>query len=639
MTNPGDGGAHLQVSALQSRVSGLETKVSHLSRRVDGLETSVMNAIGELQQTVDKFITEYQKDRTVQNAYNELAEAKSQLEQDFGRYTEVRELAAGIIHIVDSGFISRSVILDVTERLTIRTPRHWLAPAILAVAAWLDDDKDRYFEAINSALALDPSKTALFVTLLLRHQARTEVMRQWIGSYLAELDPVNLPTDFAVVIEAVAGGTLGADSAPQLARRMGDWYKNAARSRDVEAEEIGQWQRNLLSLAAAGNYAEQFPTLAKYSPTWELIRNRYEANTAIEAADQHFRHRFDDGAEVPADLDEKISLLLRHLAEDPAPGEEQILRKIRRAEAVIETRDDTAAERRVAADEADRTRALNILSLVTRAAFPAGRKQPPTMTELLAIVLSQRFIGEAAENIHDKHQRIDAVQVDLGQRRGKFSCATDAEVTPGALRQQADDCAEELAGEIDYQIFEQEKKLRRRASWRLILAAVASCGLSVAAFFAGPVTSGGVIFLLTAAVVILGFGALDRFPLLRRRLRSITDNGKQEKSSIKRTLEQASDELARLFSQEQRSGDLLPALQAYLHGLTADDVSRATRFAAPPPQILMLPGPDDREMPAEADSVEANQDRYARGFPEWTPWAPTRVRQLPGRPSPPGPEE
>jgi hypothetical protein len=634
MTDPGGGSAHLQVSALQSRISGLETKVSHLGRRVDGLETSVMNAIDELQQTVNKFITEYQKDRTVQNAYNELAEAKRQLEQDFGRYTEVRELAAGIIHIVDSGFISRSVILDVTERLAIRTPRYWLAPAILAVAAWLDDDRDRYFDAINSALALDPSKTALFVTLLLRHQARTEVMRQWIGSYLAELDPVNLPPDFAVVIEAVAGGTLGPDSAPQLARRMGDWYKYAARSRDVEAEEIGQWQRNLLSLAAAGNYAEQFPVLAQSSPTWELLQNRYEANTAIEAADQHFRRRFDDGAEVPADLDEKIGLLLKHLAEDPAPAEEQILRKIRRAEAVIETRDDTAAERRVAADEADRTRALNILSLVTRAAFPAGRKQPPTMTELLTIMLSKRFIGEAAENVHDKHQRIDTVHINLGQRRGKFSCATDAEVTPDALRQQAEDCAEELAGEIDYQIFQQEKKLRRRASWRLILAAVASCGLSVTALFAGPVTSGGVIFILAVAFVILGCGVLDRFPLLRRRLRNITDNGKQEKSSIKRTLDQASDELARLFSQEQRSRDLLPALRAYLLGLTADDVYRATRFTAPPPQILMLPGPDDREMPGDADSVEGNEDRYARGFPEWTPWAPTRARQLPDRPSP-----
>ena len=329
---------------------------------------------------------------------NELAEAKREFEQKFGRYKEVRELAAEIVYLMDSGFISRSVILDVTERLAILTPRYWLAPTILAVAAWLDNDQDRYSESINVALALDPSKTALFMTLLLRHQARTEVMRDWTGCYLAGLDPINLPTDFAVVIEAVAGGTLGADSAPLLARRMRGWYENAARSRDVQAEEIGQWERNLLILAAADDYAEQFPTLARSSPTWELLRKRHEANTAVEATDQHFRSRFDDGAEVPADLDEKISLLFKHLAEDPDPAEDQILRKIRCAEAVIETKDDAAAH------EVDRTRALNILSLVTRAAFPPGRGQPPTMTGLLAIVLSQRFISQAAENIHGSAQ-------------------------------------------------------------------------------------------------------------------------------------------------------------------------------------------------------------------------------------------
>ena len=593
-----------------------------------------MSALGELQQTVNKFVIEYRRDQIVQNAYNRLAEYKREWEQQFGRYKEVRELAAGIIYIVDSGFISRAVILDVTERLTIRTPRYWLAPATLAIAAWLDNDKERYFDSINSALALDSGKTALFMTLLLRHQARTEVMRQWIGSYLAGLDPVNLPTDFAIVMEAVTGRTLGADSAPQLVQTMLRWYKTAADSRDVEADEIRQWERKLLSLAAPGDYADELSTVAQFSPDWELLRKRYEVNTAIEAADQHFRGRFDDGAEVPADLDEKISLLLKRLAEDPDTAEEKILWDIRQAEAVIETQDEAAAERRVAADEAGRTRALNIVSMVTLAAFPVGRRQPPTMTELLAIVMSKRFISTAAERIYHKHQRLETVEINLGPRNCKFSCATDAQVTPDALRRQGEDFAEELAGEIDYEITQQAEKLQRQATQRLSVTAVVFCGLLVAALFAGPITSGLAIFILVLALLILGYGVLDRFFFLRRRLSNITDDGQQEKRGIKRTLDRASHELVRLFSQEQRSRDLLSALQDYLQGLKPDDVNRVTRFTAPPPQILMLPSPPDREMSADADSTEGNEDGYARGFPEWTPWPPTRTRQLTDRPSP-----
>jgi hypothetical protein len=621
--------------ALEGRVSGLEASVSRLRSRVDQLEGSVLSAVGELRESMNEFILEYRRDQIVQNAYDRLAAHKHDWEQQFGRYKEVRELAAGITPVVGSGFISRAVILDVTQRLTIRTPRYWLAPATLAVAAWLDDDKERYYDSIRAALALDHSKTALFMTLLLRRQARTEDMREWIGSYLAGLEPANLPTDFAVVIEAVAGGTLGADSAPQLARRMRRWYENAAESRDVKAEEIGQWERNLLSLAAAGDYAQQFPTLAKSSPTWASLQKRHEINTAIEAADQYFRGRFEDGAEVPSDLDEKISLLLKHLAEDPDAAEDQILRKIRHEEAVIETQDEAAAQRQVVADEAGRTRALNILSLVTLAAFPAGRTEPPTMTELLTIVMSQRFISTAAERIHGKQERPGTVEIDAGRRRCKFSSATDAEITPDALRQQADESASRIAGEIDHKINQQAEKLERQAKRRLIATGVVCCGLLGVAFFSVPVTSAAGILIIVVALLILGYGAIDRFGLLGQRLSSITDGGQQEKRDVKRTLDQASQELAKLFAQERRSMDLLPGLQDYLLGLTADDVYRAARFTAPPPQRLMLPDPADRDITGEAGTTDGREDGYARGFPQWTPWPPTAAPQLPGQPSSP----
>jgi hypothetical protein len=624
-----------RVSSLASSVSGFDSRVAAVENKIDAVERTVVRAIGELRQTMDEFIAEYKRDRIVQNAYNDLTEARREMEQDFGRYSEVRDLASGIIHVVRSGFISRAVILDVTERLAIRTPRYWLAPAILAVAAWLDGDKDRYFESVKSALALDHSKTALFMMLLLRDQSRNEQMREWIGSYLAGLEPTNLPTDFAVVIEAVAGGTLGADSSPQLVRRMRGWYDNAARSRDAEAEEVEQWVRNLLGLAAAGDYAEAFPALAQSTPQWEFLSKRHEADTAIEAADRYFRGRFEQGADVPADLDEKISLLLKSLAEDPDPAEDRILQRIRRAEAVIETQDRAAAERRVAAEVADRARALNILSLVTRAAFPTGRKRSPTMTELLAIAMSQRFISAAAERIHGKHPRPARVEMNLGQRQCSFACSTDEETTPEALRQQASALVEQFVGTINDQTTQERHKLRRRGRWRMIVGTVISGALAVAVLVPRHVPRGLEIVILFLAAVVLVYTALDRFVWLQVRMSSVAHSSRQEKDQLTSTLTRAGEELATLFAQEQRSRDLLPQLQDYLLGLTADDAHQAIRFTGPSPQTLMLPGPADHDAPDDTDPAETRDDGLARGFPEWTPWAPARVRPLPGRTQPP----
>jgi hypothetical protein len=630
-----DDHTHPEISGLHSRVSGVESSVSSLRNRVDSLEKNLLRRVGDLQQSVDDFVTEYRRDRLVQNAHNDIVEARGELEQEFGRYKEVRDLASGIIYVVKSGFISRAVIMDVTERLAIRTPRYWLAPAILAVAAWLDGDKDRYLDSIRTALALDHSKTALFMTLLLRDQARNEDMREWIGSYLAGLEPANLPTDFAVVIEAVAGRTLGVDSSPQLVRRMRGWYENAASSRDAEDEEVGQWERYLMGLAPAGDHAEAFPALARSAPDWELLRKRHEARTAIEAADEYFRGRFEEGAEVPADLDEKIGLLLKSLAEDPDPAEDRILQRIRRAEAVIETQDQVVAERRVAAEEADRSRALNILSLVTRAAFPAGRRRQPGMTELLAIVMSQRFISAAAENIQGRYQRPASVELRLGPWQGSFSCGTDDETTPEALRSQADDLAARFAGEIDSQATEQRHKLLRQSRRRWIAGVVISGALVITALVTSPATGPFALLSLGLLLAVLGYAALDRFVLLQARIQSIADHVRRQKNEVKSTLTQASDELAKLFSQEQRSRDLLPALQAYLLGLTAEDAHRAIRFTVPP-QTHMLPALDESDTPDDVGPVESGDDGFVARFPEWTPRPPDQARQLPGPMARPG---
>ena len=212
------------------------------------------------------------------------------------------------------------------------------------------------------------------------------------------------------------------------------------------------------------------------------------------------------------------------------------------------------------------------------------------MTELLAIVMSQRLISAAAERIYSRHQRPPRVEIDLGQRKCSFACSTDDETTVEALRQQADKLTEQLADKIDDQTTQQRDELRRRGIWRMTVAAVISVVLVVTALVSGPVTSVLGIFILAVAIAVLGYAALDRFVRLRGRMAAVIDNGSQEKNNLTHTLIQVGDELATLFSQERRSRDLLPGLQDYLLGLTADHAHRAIRITAPPrPDRLCSP--------------------------------------------------
>ena len=117
-----DSHSHPEFSGLDSRVSSVESSVGQLRERVNKVEKNLMRAVGDLQQTVNEFVAEYRRDQTLQRAHNQLTEARRELDQEFGRFKEVRDLASEIIHVVQSGFVRRTVILDVTERLAIRTP-------------------------------------------------------------------------------------------------------------------------------------------------------------------------------------------------------------------------------------------------------------------------------------------------------------------------------------------------------------------------------------------------------------------------------------------------------------------------------------------------------------------------------------
>lgn len=606
------------VTALRGEMSRLKSQVSHAAGiasrandRIDTLERKIVSVVTEMQATLNAFYSEYQEENTLRRANEELSAAEREWEQKFGRYKEVREIAANIIDIVGSGFIGVQALTDATERHALRTPRYWLAPASLAVAALLSAQKDVYHSAIDRALGLDRSKTALFMALLLRHQQRGKVVEEWVDIFLSELEPSDLPRDFQVVIDAVTSNALGPDSAPRLTSQLNEWYQDAGRSREAEAKAVDEWKRRLMSLAATHDYAKDFTFLAA-SPDWPVLRERHTVNTAIERAAEHFPRRFDDGADVSSDLGTKIGALLRSLAETPDPAEEECLRKIRGAKAVIETRNRDAAKRRMDSEDADRAGLLNIESMMSTAAFPKpeeGRLPPPTPTELLAIMLSKRLISTAAQRLSGDLPPLDEVQVtlDLGRWKwdGAFSCAAGA----AAPTAQASAHVARLRAELEEQAQNQRHRFKRAATWTGLSAGLPVTGLVIAALNTSTATAAG---LGTAAALIfaVGLGVLSRFagPLLVR----FGNAGGDPVEDAEKQLNGIAGDLEQFLAQDRRSREVLPQLRKYLQDLRLSHVSAATRRVA------------ETELP------------WSRSLPEWTPRPPRRPGLAQGADGAPG---
>jgi hypothetical protein len=598
---------HSEVAQLRGQVS----KVAGLGERVHRLEESlqvverVERKQDALQATVDRNQEQYERDQRVHLAFNELAAAKRQWAEKFGRYAEARDLAAAIIDAVGSDHIRREVIVDVTERLAIRTPRYWVAQATLAVAAWLGDSQRQAAEALEFALALDAGKTALFMALVLRDTDRDDILQEWLDDYLSGLDPMNLPASFQVVIDAVTGGALGSGLAPRVVARIGGWYAEAQRRADIAADAEGEWKRRLLSLAAPGQRSD-LKVLAA-SPQWQALTARNVANSAIEGAARHFRQRFEAGADVSTDIRGHLGGLLRQLAASPDPAEEEYLRKIAESRAIAASRGDLAAAKaRIAAEEAGRTGALNIISMVSRAAFPApagGTLPAPTVTELLAIMSSGRLIAAAAESLRDELPPLPSVEVRVGGQQqwdAAFDCASAAGRDREGLRRQAQEEARRICGQIAADARRREGRLRRLAKWACPGALVTAAALGGASFIPGvPPPDTMVPAIILAFPAALG---MNRLPKLARRA---SRRARQEQEAVRAGLDTVASQLAEAWERdEQAAGVHLPDLREFTRGLTADHVNAATRPVASP----SLP--------------------RTREFPGWTPRPPRQYPEL-----------
>ena len=600
-----------------SRVSGLGDRLRSVEQTVEGIPSALHDLSRRqqaMQSTLDSFIQKYERDRVVQAAHNELTVAEREWQAKFGRYEDARNMAASIIDVVASGHIDRAVVLDVTERLAIQTPRYWVAQATLAVAAWLVDDQRQHREALDYALRLDYEKTSLFMALLLRDTDRDEALQEWLAAYLSGLKPELLPRHFQVVIDAATGKAFGDGAAPRLGLQMADWYNDESGRQDILDATVSDWKRWLLNLGASGEQP-RFPLLTGNEQAWKALSSRLEASRAIEEAARYFPERFATGAQVSGDVRQELAGLLADLARTEDPDEEELRGQINLNRAITLAKGDLdAARAMVVADEESRRRTLNIVGMVSQAAFPAhagGQRPAPSVTELLAITLSRQFIVAAVDELRADLPDVGTVEITVvvGQRPWvcRFECEDPASRTRPALRAQAEEQAAKVGAQIDREARRRLSTLEWLKKWGCPSGLVAAVGLGVAAFIPPDPQA-----LVAPAFVVLvpSVLGLSRLPTVVRRAEAQTE---VEKRAVRGQFDAAAEELADLFAADTGSAEVhLPGLRRYVLGLTQESVGAATRpvSAAPLPRTRDFPSWTPRP-PRRHPEIEAEDDPSA----------------------------
>lgn len=358
----------------------------------------VYDEVGKLARDFYAFVSAQVRANRLGQAETRLVKIRQELEKKYGHYDLVRRTTTGILQADDLGIVKKDTISSATEELMISTPGYWLAPCLVALAAWINDQPELADKALREGIKRNDEKTSLFFALVCRRADRKGSCLKWTQRYLANQDEENLDRKTIIILDAFASGLLGADSEGVVSRQMTQWLDHLSEKPGFVEQQTVQWSE-AINLKRKSLEDTSYTYLQKYSKTWPVLEDIMEGANLHADILGYFTDIFDQEASTDS-LKEQLDDILESLVTD-FDDEELPLRKEEKFEQFVvdfEGDEDRARQNMTVEQTAFETH-KDFTQLLTDAAMKPESSHASASTQKFAIALSREWITNAYNDV------------------------------------------------------------------------------------------------------------------------------------------------------------------------------------------------------------------------------------------------
>lgn len=347
---------------VQINIDGLERAVKNMDSRLAGVEVAVA-AVGtqvvaiqsdlvKLQQDFQAMIMEQRRAAALEQATTELVSVRQAMEKKFGNYSKVRNTMIGILQATDAALVRKVTVSTVSEELMISTPDYWLAPVLVALAAWIGNDRDLANRAITEAVKRDNEHTSLTMALICRRNHRTQTSYEWLSRYFATQDAANFDEDSMVYVDAYINGIFGPDEKHLCDEYISHWLDQVREAQaDFDDNEITEWSEYFNKFNV--DEGEKFPALRDCVKEFGYINDYLGRVDAVDDISSHFNYISDsevDHDKLAKEVDKHLMKLVS--SDDPKErdlrSQEEYLMAVKACQGNIEAAREVINKRRQA---------------------------------------------------------------------------------------------------------------------------------------------------------------------------------------------------------------------------------------------------------------------------------------------------
>jgi len=454
--------SNANLSAIESNLGILARNINVIAQNVDVVSGQVQavdskvdfvtNEVNVLAEEFRAFVGESRRIAALADAKQTVVMLEQELAKEFGHYDTIRKHTVGILQATDVSVVRKETISTATEELMLSAPRYWLAPALIALSAWISDNKQLAEKALKEAMRRDDEKTSLLFCLISRRAGRLDGSLLWLERYFGMQDPAKMESRVIVVLDAFASGLFGTDAKGICASKIRGWLDElSARAGFIETQKQ-QWSTAICAKKVFINDTS-FPYLKDNSSTWPELKEVLSWAETHENVYQYFSAIFNTPINNSVSVESKIDEILDNLVTNYDNEELPLRKELRRNHLIIEENGviDRAMSR-FGAEENAYQQYGDFSQHLTDAALSSEKTGALIATQKLAISLSKDWITDAYEDLTVKSRASIPVEIDVKVSNwiGKTRDGSNEAELQASLNSYVDNLKEEALAKIKW---------------------------------------------------------------------------------------------------------------------------------------------------------------------------------------------
>ncbi|MGM9899554.1 MAG: hypothetical protein ACI32E_03105 [Bacilli bacterium] len=270
------------MSNTQQIINELNLTIGGFTGKVNVKVQEVNQATAKIRATADTTLAEIKRFKTdmieneqMQSAQENVLRINQIIRERFYDYDTIRKTVMGVVKDFDLNLVRNKTIEELSEELWITSSRYWLSYTLIALSAWINDNKLLAENAAAESSRVSESKTALFFCLANFRFGRIEPARAWLSEYFRTVVPDDLKDEAAIMLQAYINGVFGADERTQaeVQEAIDGWTNELKNNKELSKELVNMYETYIKNLRPNNTLNTRY--LSRYCTNYNELPTSY----------------------------------------------------------------------------------------------------------------------------------------------------------------------------------------------------------------------------------------------------------------------------------------------------------------------------------------------------------------------------